>query len=87
MEPLFWIIAIIAGLFLADRILLAMEARGWIYWRKVKPKGAAGGDPFSGVDNIFNPGAVHRAEARETIHADEEDGDDDDERKPEDRVS
>lgn len=82
-----WIAGLLIGLLIADRLLLAMEARGWIYWRKVKRPPSAGGDVFSGIDNVFNPGAAHRAEARETVHEDEEDGDDDDERDPDDRVS
>ena len=27
------------GLIALDRLLLWMEAKGWIYWRTVKPKG------------------------------------------------
>jgi hypothetical protein len=33
------IIAVTAGLAALDQLALWMERRGWIYWRKVKPKG------------------------------------------------
>lgn len=36
------IVGAIAALFAFDRILLWMEAREWIYWRKRKPKGGGG---------------------------------------------
>jgi hypothetical protein len=38
---------------LADRVLLAMEARGWIYWRKTKTLSSIGAELVQDVD----PGA------------------------------
>ncbi|UUU23143.1 hypothetical protein [Streptomyces sp. DSM 40750] len=38
---------------LADRVLLLMEARGWIYWRKTKTLSSLGADLVQEVD----PGA------------------------------
>ncbi|MFG3255416.1 hypothetical protein [Streptomyces sp. NPDC048172] len=32
------------AVFLADRVLLAMEARGWIYWRRRKGLSSIGAD-------------------------------------------
>lgn len=80
MGPLVWIVGIVAALFAIDRLLLWMEAKGWIYWRKVKSKGGAG-SAFLGVESITNPNAEHIFVARETIHEDEEDGDDDGKRR------
>jgi hypothetical protein len=36
------IVGAVVGVFLLDRLLLWMEAREWIYWRKRKPKGGGG---------------------------------------------
>lgn len=37
-------VALGVAVFLADRVLLAMEARGWIYWRKTKGLSSIGVD-------------------------------------------
>lgn len=62
-----------------------MEAKGWVYWRKVKRKGSAAGVLLGG--NVFDPGARHLADAvEEHVLEDEDDGDDDDKRKDADQV-
>jgi hypothetical protein len=79
LDAALWIAALVAALFALDRLLLAMEARGWIYWRKVKRKGAGGGY-LLGPD-IFDPGKRYLEESREEhVLEDEENGDDDDRR-------
>lgn len=86
MDVLFWLIGIVAGLFALDRLLLWMEARGWIYWRKVKRKASGGGGPFV-VGSVFDPTMTYAAEAREErALEDSEDGDDDGKRPLRDRV-
>ncbi|MGX2992999.1 hypothetical protein JNUCC64_01685 [Streptomyces sp. JNUCC 64] len=54
----------VAG-FLADRLLLAMEARGWIYWRRTKSLSSIGTDLVQEGD----PGAqaVKRAMEQERV--------------------
>lgn len=51
--------------FLADRVLLAMEARGWIYWRKTKGLSSIG----AGLVQEGDPGAqaVKRAMEQERV--------------------
>ncbi|KAA6223211.1 hypothetical protein CP973_15990 [Streptomyces albofaciens JCM 4342] len=51
--------------FLADRVLLAMEARGWIYWRKTKRLSSIGAD----LVQEGSPGAqaVKRAMEQERV--------------------
>lgn len=79
--------AIAVALLVLDRLLLWMERKGWIYWRRTKGRRSAMADVFLG-GNVFDPGARHLAEAREErVNEDEDDGDDDDKRKDEDRVS
>lgn len=86
LEIVLWILVGVAGLLLLDQFFLWMERKGWVYYRKVKPKGGWG-DVFLG-GNVFDPGARHLQEARrEHVNEDEDDGDDEGKRKPEDRLS
>ncbi|MEU5977548.1 hypothetical protein [Streptomyces sp. NPDC047315] len=54
-----------AALFLADRLLLAMEARGWIYWRKTKGVSSIGADFLQAGDPTAQ--AVRRAMEQERV--------------------
>jgi hypothetical protein len=82
-----WIAGVLIALFALDRLFLWMEARGWVYWRKVKRK-SAGGGAMLGVNSIFDGSSRHTAEAREERQMEEEeDGDDDGKRPPQDRLS
>ena len=57
-------VAAIAALAAVDQLLLWMERRGWIYWRRRKrdPRGALLGL----IDNVFNPVHEHVIEQQET---------------------
>ena len=37
LDLLFWLLGLGAGLVVLDRVLLWMEGRGWIYYRRTKP--------------------------------------------------
>lgn len=83
-----WVTAGVAGLVLTDQLLLWMERKGWLYYRKVKRK-----SPVSMADillgsNVFDPGVRHMHEARDERpgEEDEDAGDDEGKRKPDDRV-
>ena len=81
-----WIVGGVIAIFALDRVLLWMEACGWIYWRKVKSKSGAG-DVLTGF-GFSDPGTRHLEEARrEHVLEDEEDGDDDAQRKNTDRLT
>jgi len=85
LEIFLWILVGVAALIGLDQLFLWMEAKGWLYYRKVKPKGGWG-DVFLG-GNVFDPGARHLQEARqEHVNEDEDDGDDDGKRKSTDRL-
>jgi len=79
-----WVIVIPVALFALDRLGLWMEARGWIYWRKVKRKGSGGADVFAAM-SFTEPGAHHAVEARQERNGEEDE--DDGERSPGDRLS
>ncbi len=85
MDIVAWIAGIGVALFALDRLLLWMEARGWIYWRMVKSKSSGG---FLLGPDVFDPGTRHLEEAREEhVIEDEENGDDDAKRKNSDRLT
>ncbi len=58
-------LALAAALFLGDRALLGMEARGWVYWRKRKGLSSIGVDFMQGG----SPGAqvLKRAMEQERV--------------------
>lgn len=63
------VLVVVAGLVLAlilvDRLLLAAEARGWIYWRRRKASTGTFGGALLEVQKLVEPGQRHVAEARE----------------------
>ena len=86
LEIVLWILFGLGVLLMLDRLFLWMEAKGWVYYRKIKSKSGAAG-VFTGID-IFDPGTRHLEEAREEhVLEEEDDGDDDGKRKTEDQVS
>jgi hypothetical protein len=61
-----WLTAVATAVVLAvllDRLLLRMEARGWIFYRRTR--GVRGGAMYHAqeLDSIFNPGMQHVQEA------------------------
>ena len=62
------VLVIACGVFLLDRLCLWMEARGWIYWRKVKPQG--GMSPvLTAMQEFVQPEIRHVIEEREEHRA------------------
>jgi hypothetical protein len=88
LEIFLWICLVVGVLYGLDLLFLSMEAKGWIYYRKVKRTSSGFGDILTGSD-VFNPGASHVQEAQEERAGDEDeaDGDDDGKRKPADRLT
>jgi hypothetical protein len=85
-EIILWLTGGAIALFALDRVLLWMESRGLIYWRKIKRTSAGGG--FLLGPDIFDPGKRYLEEAREERAAEEkEDGDDDGKRTKTDRLT
>ncbi|MEV5597443.1 hypothetical protein [Streptomyces sp. NPDC052496] len=69
MVTAFWVAGAVVALglaaFLADRVLLMMESRGWIYWRRTKRLSSIGAD----LVQEGSPGAqaVKRAMEQERV--------------------
>jgi len=61
-----WSILVGVALFLLDRVLLWVEERGWIYYRKSKKSGGPGvGDAFLEVQKLLEPTRKYTLEARQ----------------------
>ena len=55
METALWIIGLVVGLIVVDRILLWVESRGWIYYRKNKPGRGASTYHLLEWNSAFDP--------------------------------
>jgi len=53
-----------AGLILLDRLLLALERRGWIYWRRSRGSIGSLGNAMLDVQKILEPSKRHVVEER-----------------------
>jgi hypothetical protein len=75
LETSLWILATLVGLFVLDRILLWIEARGWIYYRRNKPGRGAGTYHLLEWNSAFDPTMrqVLEERVRESVQ-DEESG-------------
>jgi hypothetical protein len=88
LEIFLWICLVVGVLYGLDLLFLAMEAKGWVYYRKVKRQGS-GGSGILEVGSVFDPTAHAAVEARQERagEEDEDDGDDDARRKTSDRLT
>jgi hypothetical protein len=60
------ILAIAVALYLLDRLLLWMERRGWVYWRKTtRNTGPGVGNALLEIQSLVEPGARHVLEIRQ----------------------
>lgn len=85
MRLLLWGILIVAALFAVDRVLLWLEARGWLYYRRNKPRRGAATYHLMEIHTTFEPGFEEVMEAK--VHeerSEDESGDpaDREEREP-----
>jgi hypothetical protein len=67
------LIAVAAALFALDRLLLAAEARGWIYYRKKQASPGTGASAFLELQSMLEPGRKHEISA---LRREEEERDD-----------
>ena len=62
------ILAILAALYLLDRLLLWMERRGWVYWRKTtRSTGPGMGNALLEIQSLVEPSARHALENRREV--------------------
>lgn len=53
--------------FVADRMLLALEARGWIYYRRKRGHVDRMGQSALHIQSLFEPGKRHEVVEREKV--------------------
>jgi hypothetical protein len=63
MKTVFALAALVVLAGLVDRLALWAEARGWIYWRRNRPRGSAGNVLLD--LNVFEPGVRHVIDAKQ----------------------
>ena len=63
MSWMLWCIVAVIAAFLADRLLLAFESRGWIFYRRTRGLRGRAMYHAQELDSIFNPGMQHVQEA------------------------
>jgi len=73
------IVTIAAGaaavLYVLDRLLLAAEARGWIYWRRRKASPGTRAGALMELHALLEPDRKHTAEVlREVSHEEDDEG-------------
>ena len=68
-----WAAGIAAALFVLDRLLLAAEARGWIYWRRHKASPGTLGNAVASMHALLEPDRRHAAEERRAVRREAED--------------
>jgi|CXWL01.1.fsa_nt_gi hypothetical protein len=59
-----WVIASCVLLWLLDRLLLAAEARGWVFYRRRRASRSALGNAFLEVQRLLEPAQEHALEVR-----------------------
>jgi hypothetical protein len=55
MKIVLWVAAAAIALLALDRLLLSMERRGWIYYRKKQPNRTSLGNAFLEIQSILEP--------------------------------
>ncbi|MEJ2336631.1 MAG: hypothetical protein P8Y10_03235 [Gemmatimonadales bacterium] len=71
-----WGTVIMAAGLALDRLLLWMESRGWVYWRRNRPARGASTYHMLELHSNFDPGIQHILEATVKEEEDEDDSGD-----------
>ncbi len=67
------LLAVVVGLVVVDRLLLAAERRGWIYWRKTSASPGTAASAMLEMQSMLEPGKTHVLEAtREEMETDDD---------------
>lgn len=65
-----WVLAVVAVGLVLDRMLLAAEGRGWVYWRRRSASGSSAGNALLSFHAIFEPDREHTVEESARQEAD-----------------
>lgn len=70
------VVGVAAVLYVLDRLLLAAEDRGWIYWRRSKPSPGTRAGALMELHALLEPDRKHTVEVlREETHEEDDEGD------------
>lgn len=69
--------ALLVGLFALDRLLRALERRGWIYYRERKPGSSGVANALGEFEALLNPAVREVVVAKQEQRAQDDDDDDD----------
>lgn len=69
---------VVATLVVLDRLLLAAERRGWVYWRRSRASTSRASSALLSIQSIFEPDREHVVEERVREEADIDVAEDDD---------
>lgn len=61
---------VVATLVVLDRLLLAAERRGWVYWRRSRASTSRASSALLSIQSIFEPDREHVVEERVREEAD-----------------
>jgi len=64
MKIILWIAGIVIAAFLLDKVMLRMESRGWIYYRRKKPSQTGLGNAFLEIQTLLDPSKKAMVEFR-----------------------
>ena len=67
------VVVVIAGLFALDRLLLALERGGYIYYRVRKPSGSGAGNALLELQQMLSPSTQHVVVAKKEQRAEHND--------------
>jgi len=67
MHVLLTVIAIGGCFFIADRLCLWLERKGWLYYRNSKTSGGFIGSALLELQNIVNPSTRHTIEMKQNV--------------------
>jgi hypothetical protein len=65
MRAIGWCLAVVAALFLLDRLLLRVESAGWLYYRKTTPNPGALSSALANIHSMLQPEKLHIAEVQQ----------------------
>ncbi|MEU6587595.1 hypothetical protein [Nocardia sp. NPDC046763] len=74
MDWMFWVLGLVVGAVVVDRVAVWAEGRGWIYWRHRPRNAGVGPSVFGQVESLLSPSYRHVVEetrAKQVLRVDQ----------------
>ena len=75
MRTVLLVVVVAVAIVCLDRLLLAAERRGWIYYRHSRGRSGSAASAFLEIQSMMEPSRKHVIEARQEKEEDDEAGD------------